>query len=222
LAFYKNLLDKQTQGIVLDLSKVIRPGLVKLATQNGVVNAAVLQGSGRLEKTPAGVFVDAFIPSDQLSLLKSFSEQHPGAVVMPDVSMPFSREFVETTNLLSSRGSAGANSDMLGAILTTSSYFRVKIRADKLTAPFSDNAAEVNNLLKKIESYPASIKNKINKQMALDDFSSMSINEKLNYLKVKLATVGETNQEGGLFGAVKSVMGTLPKAFFKDKNSQRP
>jgi hypothetical protein len=131
LASYERLLARQRAGERLDFSRIARPGIAFRG--RGVLTVA--QGSGRFEALRGGERMDLFVPQD--------AELPPGTVV---VQTGIPAEIVLKSNLLSSRGEAGSNPELVEVLTEGETFMRVLAPRESLEAPFSKAAYEVEKL----------------------------------------------------------------------------
>ena len=130
-AYYDGLLRRQQAGEVLDLSGVTRPGIAFVS--NG--RLGVSQGSGRFESLRAGQAMDLFVPQDQ-----------PLPLGVTVVARDIPAEIALKANLLSSRGEAGSNPELVGFITEGRTFVRVLAPRELVSAPLSRAVHEVEEL----------------------------------------------------------------------------
>lgn len=135
---YAELLKRQTDGEILDLTELPRPGIA------GVVDGqvGVVQGAGRFEKLKAGESADVFIPEG--------TKLPPGVTV---VERGISGDTAFTINMLSSRGPSGANPTLLGPITRGKTYMRVTVPRRLIRAPTSRVGLEVGELSDELRAW---------------------------------------------------------------------
>lgn len=137
---YRGLLEQQTQnpGKPVPLENVPRPGLGGVA--DGVVQ--ILQGAGRFEKLRAGESMDVFLPE---------GEPLPRGAVVLETGVP--GELVRTANMLSSRGSDGANPTLLRGVKPEGRYRRVLVPREACEAPTSQVAGAAEASLEALKQW---------------------------------------------------------------------
>jgi hypothetical protein len=131
---YRALLARQARGEVVDVKHLTRPGIV--AWSDGSRTPwGVIQGARRYEKLPPSGNFDGFI--DVRAPLPK------GAIVL-ESEVPAS--LVYAANVLSSRGSAGANPELVAFITKDKRFKRVLFPAATLTASTSEVLHDVRKL----------------------------------------------------------------------------
>lgn len=131
---YRALLARQTRGEVLDVKHLTRPGVVGWSADS-LRPWSIVQGAGRYEKLPASGYFDAFL--DMRAPLP------PGAVLL-EQNVPGS--LVYAANLISSRGQAGANPELVGFLTEGKTFQRVLFPARSLGATTSKVLHEIGKL----------------------------------------------------------------------------
>jgi hypothetical protein len=109
---YRALLERQFRGEIVDVKHLTRPGVVGWAADSRHP-WSVVQGAGRYEKIPASGYFDAFV--DVRAPLP------PGAIPL-ERDVPGS--LVYAANILSSRGQAGANPELVGFVTDGKTFQR--------------------------------------------------------------------------------------------------
>jgi hypothetical protein len=128
------MLARQAGGETLDVSRMVRPGIVG----HGAVGASpwsVIQGAGRYEKVAPASYFDAFI--DEAAPLP------PGAIRL-EHHVP--ADVVYAANVLSSRGAAGANPELVQFVTEGRTFQRVLFPARSLTASTSKVLHDIRQL----------------------------------------------------------------------------
>jgi hypothetical protein len=120
--------------LVAPVSRLVRPGIVGHADV-GASPWSVIQGAGRYEKVPPARFFDAFI--DEAAPLP------PGAIRL---ERHVSADAVYAANVLSSRGAAGANPELVQFVTEGRTFQRVLFPARSLTAGTSKVLHEARRL----------------------------------------------------------------------------
>lgn len=128
---YRALLARQARGEAVDVKRLTRPGIVGWA-EGGRKPWAIIQGAGRYEKIPASGYFDAF--------LDARAPLPPGAIPL-EGGVPGS--LVYAANVLSSRGKAGANPELVEFVTAGRTFRRALFPAQALGASTSKVLHEV-------------------------------------------------------------------------------
>jgi hypothetical protein len=164
------VLKAQESGEILDLDNVVRPGIAKVNKSGSI---SVVQGSGRYEKINDLEYMDIFIPSG--------NKLPDGAIIL---EKEISSDLVFDINMLSSRGSKGANPDFLNTAIKSEKYDRVLILKSEVKAPYSQYYHQVDDMFKQVKT----VKGDEYVQALKSDeiFQKMNSIEQLAYLEKQL------------------------------------
>lgn len=131
---YRALLARQTRGEVVDVKHLTRPGVVGWAADSRHP-WSVVQGAGRYEKIPASGYFDAFVDA---------------RAPLPSGAIPLERDvpgsLVYAANVLSSRGQAGANPELVSFVTEGKTFQRALIPVRSLGATTSKVLHEIGKL----------------------------------------------------------------------------
>ncbi len=180
---YAKMLKAQESGEVLELDKVVRPGIAKVNKSGSV---SIVQGSGRYEKINNIEYMDIFLPSG--------SKLPDGAIVL---EKGVNSDLVFDINMLSSRGSKGANPEFLKTAIKSDKYDRVLILKSEVKAPYSQYYHQVDDMFKQVKK----VKGEEYVQALKSDSAFQQLNsiEQLAYLEKQLDAVQDLEkliQEG--------------------------
>ncbi|MCX5794379.1 MAG: hypothetical protein NTY77_02635 [Elusimicrobia bacterium] len=209
LAGYEVLLQRQRAGEALDLSKVTRPGIAFVSGDR----LSVAQGSGRFEALRAGERMDLFVPQDQ---------KLPEGVAVVARDIP--AQLVLKANLLSSRGEAGSNPELVGFLTEGRTFMRVLAPRELVEAPLSRAAHEVEDLrafLKAGErAWGAGAKSGLDAYLESPAFRDLSVNEQRQALLRLSALVRQNGASEAFTSGVRAQLAeAVPEPMLTDIES---